>query len=232
MENSILAGTLFLTTLLSPAPTPVPQISSQIVQIDEMRDYRVEDGDTLGSISAKEYGSSELWINIWNDNSFIQDPNKIEEGWKLKLKTEKPVLKEDLKPELKKVLEKKQKQAQLEADKAQEALKSAQTTPSPTQAQQPVSIPSESPKSLNEAQISFLGQCESGMTATRNSGNGYYGAFQFSIGTWNSMGTGYERADLAPLEVQIDAVQRLLQRSSIYTQFPGCARKMQLAGLI
>ena len=85
---------------------------------------------------------------------------------------------------------------------------------------------------LNEAQINFLGNCESGMTATRNSGNGYYGAFQFSIPTWNAMVTGYERADLAPLEVQINAVQRLLTRSSIFTQFPGCARKMQGFGLI
>ncbi len=85
---------------------------------------------------------------------------------------------------------------------------------------------------LNETQIQFLGNCESGMTASRNSGNGYFGAFQFSIGTWNSMGTGYARADLAPIEVQIDAVQRLVSRSSIFTQFPGCSRRMQAAGLI
>ncbi len=85
---------------------------------------------------------------------------------------------------------------------------------------------------LSTAQINFLGNCESGMTATRNSGNGFYGAFQFTIGTWNSMSTGYARADLAPLDVQIDAVQRLLSRSSIFSQFPGCARQMQAQGLI
>ncbi len=85
---------------------------------------------------------------------------------------------------------------------------------------------------LSDAAIQFLGNCESGMTANRNSGNGFYGAFQFSIGTWNSMATGYARADLAPLGVQIQAVQQLLSRSSIYSQFPGCARKMQAAGII
>lgn len=85
---------------------------------------------------------------------------------------------------------------------------------------------------LSAAQIQFLGNCESGMTANRNSGNGYYGAFQFSIPTWNSMGTGYARADMAPLDVQIDAVQRLLSRSSIFSQFPGCARQMQSGGLL
>lgn len=91
---------------------------------------------------------------------------------------------------------------------------------------------SNSPKSLNEEQIQFLGRCEAGMDPAKNTGNGYYGAFQFSYGTWQSMNTGYERADMAPLEVQIDAVQRLLARSSIYTQFPGCAKLMQSQGLI
>jgi len=85
---------------------------------------------------------------------------------------------------------------------------------------------------LTTAQIQFLGNCEAGMNPTRNSGNGYYGAFQFSIGTWNAMGTGYARADLAPLDVQIQAVQNLLSRSSIFGQFPGCANQMVAAGLL
>ncbi len=76
--------------------------------------------------------------------------------------------------------------------------------------------------------ITALGQCESGNTANRNSGNGYYGAFQFSIGTWNAMGTGYARADLAPYEVQVAAVKKLLSRSSVRSQFPGCSAKLGL----
>lgn len=70
------------------------------------------------------------------------------------------------------------------------------------------------------------------MRPTTNTGNGFYGAFQFMQGTWNSMSTGYERADLAPLEVQIDAIQRLVARSSIFTQFPACSRKMRAAGIL
>lgn len=85
---------------------------------------------------------------------------------------------------------------------------------------------------LNAAQIQFLGNCEAGMNPTRNSGNGYYGAFQFSVDTWNAMGTGYARADLAPLNVQIRAVQQLLSRSSIFSQFPGCANQMVTVGLL
>lgn len=85
---------------------------------------------------------------------------------------------------------------------------------------------------LSAEQIQFLGSCEAGMNPTRNSGNGYYGAFQFSIGTWNAMGTGYARADQAPLDVQIQAVQKLLSGSSIFGQFPGCANKMVALGLL
>ncbi len=85
---------------------------------------------------------------------------------------------------------------------------------------------------LSTAQIQFLGSCEAGMSPTRNSGNSYYGAFQFSVDTWNAMGTGYARADLAPLDVQIQAVQQLLSRSSIFGQFPSCANQMVAAGLL
>lgn len=88
------------------------------------------------------------------------------------------------------------------------------------------------PAVLSAAAINALGMCESGMTANRNTGNGFFGAFQFSAGTWNSLGTGYARADLAPIGVQIEAVQRLLARSSIWGQFPACASKLAAQGLI
>jgi hypothetical protein len=101
-------------------------------------------------------------------------------------------------------------------------------TPAPTVAVSFVAVPS----SLSDAAITYLGSCEAGMDASKNTGNGYYGAFQFSYGTWKRLNTGYERADLAPIEVQEAAVKQLLQGSSIYGQFPECARKMHNAGLI
>ena len=85
---------------------------------------------------------------------------------------------------------------------------------------------------ISDEAITYLGNCEAGMDPAKNTGNGYYGAFQFSASTWKSMNTGYERADLAPIEVQKAAVQQLLQRSSIYSQFPGCANKMRSANII
>lgn len=88
---------------------------------------------------------------------------------------------------------------------------------------------------LSEEQITALGRCESGMTATRNSGNGYYGAFQFSAGTWRSNAPDPYKSVLphqAPLDAQKQAVQNLLSRSSIFNQFPGCAKKMRSQGVI
>ena len=112
-----------------------------------------------------------------------------------------------------------------------------QPTAEPTVIEQPVTqapIPTVSTGdgSISDTALDALGSCEAGLNPARNSGNGYYGAFQFSYGTWKSMNTGYERADLAPIEVQKAAVRQLLQRSSIYNQFPGCARKMHGEGLI
>lgn len=72
-----------------------------------------------------------------------------------------------------------------------------------------------------------LAQCEAGGDPTKNTGNGFYGMFQFSAPTWNSMRTGYARADLAPASVQTAAAQKLQARSG-WGQWPGCSRKLGL----
>lgn len=223
MEQNILSGVLALSlVLLNPSGTSSTQSTSQAIVREEVRDYIVKDGDTITKIAEKEYGSKDYWTNIWIANPWIENPNLIEKNWKLKLSEDKPTVVATLSSELEKKLEKQSKTVDITPTPIVAEAQSVQATSSITTVGGP----------LNDAQISFLGNCESGLTATRNSGNGYYGAFQFSIGTWNSMQTGYERADLAPLEVQISAVQRLVQRSSIFTQFPGCARRMQALGII
>ncbi|OHV40117.1 transglycosylase [Parafrankia soli] len=69
-----------------------------------------------------------------------------------------------------------------------------------------------------------LRQCESGGNYTTNTGNGYYGAYQFSPGTWRSLGySGLPHT--APPAVQDAAALQLALRSG-FGQWPVCGSGM------
>jgi hypothetical protein len=69
-----------------------------------------------------------------------------------------------------------------------------------------------------------LRRCEAGGDYTRNSGNGYYGAYQFSAATWRSLGyPGLPHQ--APPAVQDEAAQKL-QRRSGWGQWPACSGRI------
>ena len=69
-----------------------------------------------------------------------------------------------------------------------------------------------------------LRNCEAGGRYDRNSGNGYYGAYQFSATTWRSL--GYKGLPhQAPPEVQDEAARKLQARSG-WGQWPACARRI------
>ena len=71
-----------------------------------------------------------------------------------------------------------------------------------------------------------LRMCESGGNYAINTGNGYYGAYQFDRGTWN--GLGYPgRADQASPATQ-DAAAAKLQSQRGWSPWPACSRKLGL----
>lgn len=72
----------------------------------------------------------------------------------------------------------------------------------------------------------LLRQCEAGGNYAANTGNGYYGAYQYNIQTWANYG-GYSRPDLAPPDVQ-DAKARETQAARGWSPWPSCARKLGL----
>lgn len=78
--------------------------------------------------------------------------------------------------------------------------------------------------------LSKLRACESGGNYQINTGNGYYGAYQFAAATWNHWDTGYSYAHLAPASVQDATIIKNTKASSggLATQNPGC---MQSQGL-
>lgn len=71
-----------------------------------------------------------------------------------------------------------------------------------------------------------LRMCESGGNYQRNSGNGYYGAYQFDLSTWQSNGgSGYPHQ--ATPEMQ-DAVAKRVQSIRGWGPWPSCSRKLGL----
>lgn len=77
-----------------------------------------------------------------------------------------------------------------------------------------------------DAAFMALRQCEAGGNYATNTGNGYYGAYQYNLGTWANYG-GYARPDLAPPAVQ-DAKARETQAARGWSPWPACARKIGL----
>jgi hypothetical protein len=203
--------TVGIATMSSSMPaTEFPQTP---IQVNSERVHVVSEGESLSKIATDTYKNKDAWVTILKDNPQVKNPDVLEKGTILKMRFASPSAQ------------------QIEEDKPVQAMHDSIVVESSAV---PVKSATEvyTGGSLTEAQITYLGTCEAGMDPAKNTGNGYYGAFQFSYGTWKSMETGYERADMAPIEVQKAAVQKLLSRSSIFHQFPGCAKKMRALGII
>ena len=71
-----------------------------------------------------------------------------------------------------------------------------------------------------------LAQCESGGNPATNTGNGYYGLYQFSLSTWRAMGGSGLPSEASAAE-QTQRAQALQARSG-WGQWPACAAKLGL----
>lgn len=72
-----------------------------------------------------------------------------------------------------------------------------------------------------------LAQCEAGGNWATNTGNGYYGGLQFSLGTWRANG-GTGMPHQASRETQIAIATKVRDASGGYGAWPGCASKLGL----
>ncbi len=71
-----------------------------------------------------------------------------------------------------------------------------------------------------------LAQCESGGNPATNTGNGFYGMYQFTLETWQALGgTGYPHEADAATQT---AMAKKLQAQAGWGQWPGCADKLGL----
>ncbi|MDE3086097.1 MAG: transglycosylase family protein [Acidobacteriota bacterium] len=99
--------------------------------------------------------------------------------------------------------------------------------PPPPPPPPPPKVPKAAPVTAPSTGVwAELRRCESSGNYADNTGNGYYGAYQFSLATWESLGySGLPSA--APPATQDQAAQRLEARSG-WSQWPQCARALGL----
>ena len=72
-----------------------------------------------------------------------------------------------------------------------------------------------------------LAQCEAGGNWATNTGNGYYGGLQFSLGTWQAYG-GSGLTSNASRETQIAIATKVRNASGGYGAWPACAASLGL----
>ena len=105
----------------------------------------------------------------------------------------------------------------------------APAAPAPSSGSSGSSAPSDSGASApsgDDASIwAAIAQCESGGNPTTNTGNGYYGMYQFSLPTWRSVGGAGLPSEASAEEQTMRA--RMLQQRAGWGQW-GCAYKLGL----
>ncbi|WP_435876397.1 transglycosylase family protein [Oerskovia paurometabola] len=86
--------------------------------------------------------------------------------------------------------------------------------------------PAAAPSTVGGDVWAALAKCESGGNPATNTGNGYYGLYQFSAGTWKSMGGSGLPSDASAEEQTMRA--QMLQARSGWGQWPACSKKLGL----
>ncbi|MCW2501368.1 MAG: Transglycosylase domain protein [Frankiales bacterium] len=77
-----------------------------------------------------------------------------------------------------------------------------------------------------EDDFARLRMCESGGNYAINTGNGYYGAYQFDLRTWRGLGYTGKPSDARPATQ--DAAAQRLQAARGWQPWPACARRLGL----
>lgn len=82
--------TAFMVNPVAQTPSVSPIAFTEVLPVAEVISYTVTSGDTLESIAQDRYGDSSYWKTLWNDNSWITDPNSLEVGTRLTIRATRP----------------------------------------------------------------------------------------------------------------------------------------------
>lgn len=171
--------------------------------------YSVVAGDSLSQVATKH--SLANWKLVWDANPSLTNPDQLNVGQVLVIPTKEVAAPRELPGGYGVVVS---APVSYQSTYAKKTTTARRTTPAV--AQQPA----------GDDAWARLRACESGGNYSINTGNGYYGAYQYNNGTWNNYG-GYARADLAPAAVQ-DAKARETQASRGWNPWPACSSKLGL----
>ncbi len=89
-----------------------------------------------------------------------------------------------------------------------------------------LAAPADAATSASARDFARLRQCESGGDYRVNTGNGYYGAYQFDLRTWR--GLGYDGYPHTASSTTQDRAAQELQEDRGWAPWPACARKLGL----
>lgn len=173
--------------------------------------YSVVAGDSLSLVATKH--SLPNWKLVWDANPSLDNPDQLNVGQILVIPSKEAVAPRELPGGYGVV-----------SSAPVSYQKSSYTKRTTTARRTTANVATQQP--AGDDAWAKLRACESGGNYNINTGNGYYGAYQYNNGTWNNYG-GYARADLAPAAVQ-DAKARETQASRGWNPWPACSSKLGL----
>lgn len=200
-----LAGWLFVVAFVaagskSAHAQTVPETSKKIDKVV------VQPGDSLTTIAEAH---TTTYVRIYNANDKIKNPDLIYPG-------------DDLR---------------VPAPDEQVPERALPTPPAPVQPNISTASPAVAPAQLNHSTLAApsvadgsvwdqLAKCESGGNWSINTGNGFYGGLQFTLGSWHGVGgSGYPNE--ASREEQISRAEILLSKQG-WGAWPACSSKLGL----
>lgn len=190
--------TVAATAAPAPAAQPAPPEQPKVVE--------VQPGDYLAKIATE---NSTTYPRLFDANEQIKDPDVINPGEKVRIPKEDEQLPSRVIAPV--------AVAPVAASRPQAA------APRPSASIQPEATPVSSG---DEGVWDSIARCESGGNWAINTGNGFYGGLQFTLGSWHGVGgEGYPNE--ASREEQI-ARGQMLQARQGWGAWPACSAKLGL----
>ena len=212
--NAFLAGLATVTVIFAVggksahAQTPTSDAASNppaSTSTPEPKMVEVKPGDYLAKIADE---NQTTYPRLYNANTQIQDPNLIYPGQKLRIPTADEQLTDRT----------------ADTPTAVPAAASVQTTTSNSATPKRPATQTTTIAVADGSVWDRIAQCESGGNWHINTGNGYYGGLQFTVGSWRGVGGSGLPSD-ASREEQIVRGQ-ILQARQGWGAWPACTAKL------